>query len=247
MVAASTTLDNLAMQASEQSGLPQPFVKALIEAEGTYGPGGPNNPFDVTNSWANDTGFGGFVTGLWNILAPGVGVAIFSNPSAAIQSWAKGIATMPAYAQFRTDVQNGAPVTALVQDLGVVGYAGGSNSWIQNVLGLYEKNSGQSASLPLSGGTTATTTTTQGQGQGKGQGQTQGQTQTQVSATALAQPWGQVSLTNPFAGVANAITDLGAIPIKAMAAAEAFGWIIIGLLIAIAGLWLLVKGEENHA
>ncbi|MHB1701131.1 MAG: hypothetical protein ACYCSN_13555 [Acidobacteriaceae bacterium] len=244
MVAASTSLDNLAMQASEQSGLPQPFVKALIAEEGTWNQGS-GNPFDVTNTWASDTGFGSFVTGLWNDLGGGVGVAVFSDAGAAIQSWAQGILSFPAYAVFRKDAASGASAQQLAQDLANAGYAGNSSTFVKNVSSLYEQYSGLSAVAPMATALTSKPSSYQEPTQTQGQGQTQ--TQEQASASALAQPWGQVSLSNPFAGVANAVTDLGAIPIKAMAAAEAFGWIIIGLLLAIAGLWLLVQGEENHA
>ena len=121
MVTQSPTLDNLAMQASEQSGLPMAFTKALIAEEGTWNQGS-GNPFDVTNTWAQDTGFGSFVTGLWNDLGGGVGVAIFGDAGAAIQSWAHGILSFPAYAIFRKDVAAGASANQLATDLANAGY-----------------------------------------------------------------------------------------------------------------------------
>ncbi len=239
MVTQSSTLDNLAMQASEQSGLPQAFVKALITEEGTWNQGS-GNPFDITNTWAEQTGFGSFITGLWNDLGGGVGVAIFGDVGAAIQSWAQGILSFPAYAVFRKDAAAGASANQLAQDLANAGYAGNSSTFVQNVTALYEQYSG------LSGYAAMGTALVQKNPPAQGQATTTGQAQAQ-SSSALAQPWGQASVTNPLASVANAITDLGAIPIAALHAAESFFWILIGLLIAIAGLWILVSSGENHA
>lgn len=242
MVASTSTLDNLAMQASEQSGLPQAFVKALITEEGTWNQGS-GNPFDITNTWAEQTGFGSFITGLWNDLGGGVGVAIFGDVGAAIQSWAQGILSFPAYAVFRKDAAAGASANQLATDLANAGYAGNSSTFVQNVTSLYEQYSGLSGYAPMATAVIQKNPPAQPQATTT----TSGQSQAQAQPSALAQPWGQPSLADPFASVANAITDLGSIPIAALHAAESFFWIIIGLLLAIAGLWLLVSEENNRA
>ena len=258
MVTQSPTLDNLAMQASEQSGLPMAFTKALIAEEGTWNQGS-GNPFDVTNTWAQDTGFGSFVTGLWNDLGGGVGVAIFGDAGAAIQSWAQGILSFPAYSIFRKDAAAGASANQLAQDLANAGYAGNSSTFVQNVTSLYEQYSGLSGYAPMATAVIQKNPPAQPTLPQPGQipdpyglasvpGLTiGGQSQAQPQPSALAQPWGQPSLADPFASVANAITDLGSIPIAALHAAESFFWVIIGLLLAIAGLWLLVSEENNRA
>lgn len=143
-MANSTTVDSAALQGSELTGLPVAFVKSLIQEEGTIQ--STNNPFDITQTWANLTGFGNFVTGLWN----SIGVGIFSSPQPAIQSWAKGLMTFSNYTKLRADMAL-PNVTAyqLASDLEKAGYAGGDGSYALKIANLYKENSGESAFSPI--------------------------------------------------------------------------------------------------
>lgn len=239
------TLDQLAQIASEHSGLPFAFTKSLIQEEGTWNQGS-GNPFDVTAEWANLTGFGSWVTGLWN----SIGVAIFSDPGQAIQAWAKGLATFSNYSQFRADQANGASPYQLALDLQKSGYAGSDSGYAGKIASLYEQNSGQSAYAPLGksattpgaatlGGGTANPTSNPGKTSPPIVAGITGAVTAPLQAvgSALATPFGALNAT------ANAIADVGSIAAKAISVVESALWTALGLILALAGLYLLVKDQ----
>lgn len=144
----SASVDELAQQAAAETGLPVTLTRAMIQLEGTY-PRAPNggvnnNPFNVVSQFATDAGLGQFVTGLWN----SIGVAIFSDPSKAVDAMAYGINNYSNYATLRAHIAAGAPASVLAKDLQDAGWAGSSTTYataLTNIMGSSSSATGGSS------------------------------------------------------------------------------------------------------
>ena len=223
-----------AAQASLVSGLPQAFTLALIQAEQNAGQLAiTNNPFDIVRGWLDQTGFGSIFVSPWN----SAGVAITSDPFGAIASWWQGLTTFTNYTTFRLHLMQGQSVRTLLTDLSKAGYAGGSQTWVDNVARLYEQNSGKSADsgfgqitvippLPLPNPQPSPTpapapTTT-------------------PDPTKLT----VVKSTDPvFGGLIDAVNSFQAGVLSIVLSVEKFFWIVIGLVIVALGIYVLVQGR----
>lgn len=138
----TSNVQNAAQQAASASGLPASVTATLITLEGPS-QSAPNNPFDITKTWADLSGVGQFVTGIFN----SVGVAIFADESQAIKGWAYGLLNFSNYNGVRGVMNN---PHATVQDffnaLGATGYAGGDSSYAANLGRTFQSITGQDPS-----------------------------------------------------------------------------------------------------
>ena len=263
---AQLTIDQAAALGSQLTGIPVNFVKALIQAEGSWGGGNwtngsiINNPFDVTAGWAGDVGYGGYVTGQGGSQG---NIASFSDTTAAVNAWAAGINQFPLYSQFRNDLKAQASVQTLATDLAKAGYAGPGNvlSWVSNVsnyvasLGgdIFTKSGG--APSPVTSAVTGTVSGIAGGISGGAEGILGAQPQiisniTTQLPTSVEQGVGEVgtALATGFAAQTAAVQALvtgGTNYANAVVLVfERFLWILIGLVMVLAGLWVLIKSQE---
>lgn len=266
---ANLTIDQAAALGSQLTGIPVNFVKALIQAEGSWGSGNwqngsiLNNPFDVTSGWANDVGYGGYVTGQGGTQG---NIASFSDTTAAVNAWAKGINSFSLYSQLRQDVTTKASSQTLATDLANAGYAGPGNvlGWVSNVVNIVNNLGGLGGSIigGITGGASSGATGTSGGAIAGGVvGGIAG-----GAAGALANPPQVPNVPNPITSVEQGLGAIGQSLASGFNAEttlvnnlanqgmnyanatilvfERFLWILLGLILVLAGIWVLVKSQE---
>ena len=257
---AQLTIDQAAALGSQLTGIPVNFVKALIQAEGSWGGGNwtngsiINNPFDVTAGWAGDVGYGGYVTGQGGSQG---NIASFSDTTAAVNAWAAGINQFPLYAQFRNDLKGGGSVQTLATDLAKAGYAGPGNvlSWVNNLVTLTGNTLGSVAGGAVGGAVGGSGGTSGGAVAGGTVGGIVGATVGTIPSvpnpvTSVEQGLGSIStsLASGFQAETNLVNTLAGQGVNYVNAVflvfERFLWILIGLVMVLAGLWVLIKSQE---
>lgn len=226
-----------AQQAAQASGLPVDVVTTLIEMEGPT-QSAPNNPFDVTQTWADLAGFGSAVSGIFN----SVGVAIFGagQEDAAIKAWAEGLKTFSNYANLRAlQARSGTTVQDWFNALGETGYAGNDPGYGANLGQLYQNLFHKNPATTTLGGVTdvlpiqiptpikkpTQTTTTTG---------------VQATVTATAQPTG-----NPITDITTAVAAIPTAITTAIISVEKFFWIFVGLILVLAGILILIQSSKQ--
>lgn len=224
-----------AQEAAQASGLPVDVVTTLIEMEGPT-QSAPNNPFDVTQTWADLAGFGSAVSGTFN----SVGVAIFEagQEDAAIKAWAAGLATFSNYANLRAlQARPGTTVQDWFNALGETGYAGNDPGYGANLGQLYQNLFHKDPATTTLGGITDVlpikiptpikkpTQVTTGVG---------------ATVTATAQPTG-----NPITDITTAVAAIPTAITNAIISVEKFFWILIGLILVIAGIIVLIQSSKQ--
>ena len=93
-----STLAQYSQYGASVSGLPAPFIQALIMKEATYNMPGKNNPFDITDAWAKLMGFAPWLTGTFGSQG---NIATFSDPYKAIDAWWHGLSS-PSWSYSKT-------------------------------------------------------------------------------------------------------------------------------------------------